>query len=109
MRRFIHREKVKGERWHPCMCKQCEKDNKRKAQCRKTFHYFLKKFSISYLDSICSICGSPFFVVAHHPDYNKPFQVIWICVSCHRRIHEGKLHFSKRLIFDYIKTQDLVM
>ena len=24
---------------------------------------------------------------AHHPDYSKPFEVIWLCKKCHKQCH----------------------
>lgn len=39
----------------------------------------------------CSICGKEGFTVAHHHDYNKPLDVIFVCQSCHKRIHAGTL------------------
>ena len=35
---------------------------------------------------VCQICRSP-NPVSHHHDYNKPFDVLWVCNSCHRKIH----------------------
>jgi len=35
---------------------------------------------------VCQICGAP-NPVSHHHDYNKPFDVLWVCNSCHRNIH----------------------
>jgi len=36
----------------------------------------------------CSKCGKP-KAEAHHEDYDKPLEVIWLCSSCHRRKHFG--------------------
>eukprot|EP00919_Chromeraceae_sp_WS-2016_P041053 GHVR01097967.1.p1 GENE.GHVR01097967.1~~GHVR01097967.1.p1 ORF type:complete len:108 (+),score=1.71 GHVR01097967.1:130-453(+) len=33
----------------------------------------------------CLKCGAK--AQAHHPDYAKPFAVIWVCVVHHREIH----------------------
>ena len=53
---------------------------------------------------ICSVCGtkpkpykdgrSP--IQAHHHDYTKPLDVIWVCKSCHHRIHEEMAGTARR-------------
>jgi hypothetical protein len=40
----------------------------------------------------CSKCGKEKFTVMHHEDYSKPLDVVFLCRSCH-----GKLHLSNRL------------
>lgn len=36
----------------------------------------------------CEWCGrGDCRIVGHHQDYNKPEEVEWICVSCHKREH----------------------
>lgn len=40
------------------------------------------------------VCGES-KVQAHHPDYSKPLEVIWLCASCHKLLH-AKVD-SKRL------------
>lgn len=35
----------------------------------------------------CSVCRSTDFIHAHHDDYSKPLDVIWLCASCHRKRH----------------------
>lgn len=34
----------------------------------------------------CSVCGEG-KAHAHHEDYTKPLDVIWLCLECHRRTH----------------------
>lgn len=36
----------------------------------------------------CSICGVMCKPQAHHPDYSKPKEIIWVCVKCHSKIHK---------------------
>lgn len=36
----------------------------------------------------CSICNSECKPEAHHEDYARPLDVIWLCGDCHRGTHE---------------------
>ena|SRR3990167_4413794 len=36
---------------------------------------------------ICDACGARDTIQAHHPDYSKPLEVVWLCVFCHGSIH----------------------
>lgn len=36
---------------------------------------------------ICSVCGDKTKLHGHHEDYYKPLDVIWVCVSCHGKLH----------------------
>ena len=38
----------------------------------------------------CSRCDSEKSIQAHHEDYSKPLDVIWVCQKCHTDIHEQK-------------------
>ena len=35
----------------------------------------------------CSTCGEP-QGQAHHPSYDEPLMVVWLCRKCHRQLHE---------------------
>ena len=37
----------------------------------------------------CQECGDK-KSLAHHPDYSKPLEVIWLCSKHHMRLHHGK-------------------
>jgi hypothetical protein len=45
---------------------------------------------------VCKKVGKVRGPEAHHPDYHKPLDVVWVCRKCHAKIHritpEGKLH-----------------
>ena len=34
----------------------------------------------------CERCGKE-KTDAHHPDYSKPLEVVWLCRSCHKKEH----------------------
>lgn len=36
----------------------------------------------------CQICGKSIPLVGHHFDYDKPLEVLWVCPSCHLKIHK---------------------
>ena len=37
----------------------------------------------------CSHCEQPNDKIeAHHPDYSKPLEVVWLCRSCHHNEHK---------------------
>jgi hypothetical protein len=35
----------------------------------------------------CSKCGKPGYIVAYHDGYDRPLDVVWLCLSCNRQIH----------------------
>jgi len=36
----------------------------------------------------CILCNSEKLIEAHHPNYEKPLDVVWLCRECHRKIHK---------------------
>jgi hypothetical protein len=39
----------------------------------------------------CTRCPSTVNIQGHHPDYDKPLDVIWLCAICHKLEHK-KIH-----------------
>lgn len=35
----------------------------------------------------CEVCGSAYNIEAHHEDYSKPLDIIWMCRVCHNSYH----------------------
>ena len=35
----------------------------------------------------CSKCGEQGQIVAHYDDYERPLDVVWLCISCDRQLH----------------------
>lgn len=38
----------------------------------------------------CQVCGSP-HSEAHHPNYDKPLRVRWLCRIHHKRLHQRQI------------------
>ena len=45
----------------------------------------------------CEICESEENIQAHHPDYKKPLDVIWLCSVDHRKIEGENGLFSNKI------------
>lgn len=60
--------------------------NKIKAKAHRMFHKALKD-GIVNRQVTCSMCPSTGKIEAHHDDYSKPLDVIFLCRPCHRSRH----------------------
>jgi len=59
---------------------------KRKARAQVRYH--LDKGNIKR--GKCIFCNKN-KTQAHHEDYSKPLEIIWVCTTCHADIHRGIL------------------
>ena len=41
------------------------------------------RYGIVTIPNICESCGKNEILQGHHKDYEKPFEVQWLCCSCH--------------------------
>ncbi len=49
--------------------------------------YYATKLGLIERPNICSKCNKKGDIHGHHEDYHKPFEVIWLCQSCHFKRH----------------------
>ncbi len=55
--------------------------------------------------SRCSICGKYAKIEAHHSDYTKPLEVVWVCKACHWKLHKI-INAMERVINIVITEED---
>jgi hypothetical protein len=59
--------------------------------------------------SKCSLCESEEFQIdAHHPDYSKPLEVVWVCKPCHGIVHRKIKSHRDRLSEKTAKADAIV-
>ena len=63
---------------------ELNEEQKKKANCRSYFNVYYNRGLIN--KEPCNICGKE-SEEAHHKDYNKPLEVIWLCRKCHLELH----------------------
>jgi hypothetical protein len=62
-----------------------------KAKAHRIFHLAVKHGKIK-IPTQCSTCPSEHLIEAHHDDYSKPLDVVFLCRRCHLTWHmESKL------------------
>jgi len=44
----------------------------------------------------CQECGTP-SAEAHHPDYLKPLDIVWLCLKCHRAEHKRLKEYGEEV------------
>lgn len=64
-------------------------NNRIKQRASNKVAYYLRKGYIK--KEPCAICGSK-DTEAHHPDYNYPLKIIWLCHKHHYEIHKKDRH-----------------
>ena len=60
---------------------------RKRMNCRAYLHVYIRRGKLA--KQACRECGNP-LVEAHHADYSKPLEVMWLCREHHLAKH-GKL------------------
>lgn len=53
----------------------------------------------------CVICGGGGAAQAHHEDYSKPREIVWLCVQHHTDVHAGKIAITADQIVVILRGQ----
>lgn len=66
-----------------------QKINSYKAKARQRLTDAVKRGDIKRSDA-CEACDMEGLdIEAHHPDYNEPLTVLWMCTLCHAGLHKA--------------------
>ena len=76
----IHKKEIKQKR------KDAYFENRFKHRARSAVESALYRGVLKRPDT-CSLCSKDRNIQAHHEDYGKPLQVLWLCATCHQRKH----------------------
>lgn len=64
-----------------------KKETKKQKKYHWDFHAALRSGKLKK-PKTCSKCNkSSENIEAHHSNYDKPMQVVWVCTSCHNKMH----------------------
>lgn len=58
----------------------------RKEACRRVTKTALRSGFLAWGDT-CERCGACHNIHVHHPDYERPLDIEWLCASCHMKHH----------------------
>ena len=68
-------------------CKAYQAAHPEQVHAKRRLHVALNRGDLTR-PAVCEGCGRSDAVIdAHHDDYNKPLDVIWLCRFCHRQHH----------------------
>lgn len=79
-------------------CNECMSEYRKKYQKKECYLVMLRAFTSGKLTrpDNCSMCKKKCVPDAHHEDYDKPIEVIFLCKRCHYDIHVKKRSLQKK-------------
>jgi len=69
-------------------------EEKKRARCRSYARYYLKTGLIE--KKPCSVDGCTLPSQMHHPDYDRPLKIVWLCRKHHVRLHQDAGSWRKK-------------
>jgi hypothetical protein len=93
-RKYLQSEKGKAQ--HLKVTKEYERNNPEKIRAQRKVRKAILSGKI-FRSETCNICKIICKTHAHHEDYNKPLEIIWMCPKCHLYHHQKYRFHAKRL------------
>ena len=69
--------------------KKWQKEHKKQVRVAGNTNSYINRHNVKR-PTKCENCRKERKVVAHHPDYNRPLNVVWLCYSCHKKLHNAE-------------------
>lgn len=85
-KKYRAKKRVENPGWRLEESRSYIKKNPEKHKAHLALHREIRNGNIKRLP--CGVCGE-IKTHGHHPDYNKPLDVIWLCSTHHKRLHLG--------------------
>jgi hypothetical protein len=74
-----------------------------KHRARQRLHYYIRKGHIT--PGVCQVCGNP-KVEAHHDDYTRALEVIWLCKKHHTEVDHGEVPLKGTWLYEVTNPND---
>lgn len=78
-------------------CKRCQYDRQYRRLKNNPHIYRAKhaariacKKGLIQMPLLCERCGKKGVLEKHHPDYDKPLEVVWVHKRCHSKLHSSR-------------------
>ena len=78
-------DRERGNRQTKSYCDEYRRRYPKKASARRKVSYHLRKGNLTRKP--CEVCGES-ETHAHHPDYERALDVMWLCAAHHRQWHD---------------------
>jgi hypothetical protein len=83
LQRKVYMSTPEGKSSHKKAVKQWQEKNALRRAAHVIFGNALRKGKI--VKQPCFVCGKK--AEAHHPDYGRPLDVVWLCTAHHKEVH----------------------
>jgi len=92
-------QKPERKKWKTEWQKKRRKKFPEKYKAMRIIQYHIQRGSLKKLK--CMRCSENKNIEAHHPDYDFPLEITWLCRKCHRKLHFNQLENFNLKPIDY--------